>query len=106
MLDLANEAPLSMKAAARLPMLARDGRPPNVAQLYRWSSRGVSGIRLETAQVGERRVTTAEAVRRWIEAVTLVTGAAATIPNAPPPKVARRRAHQQARRVLEAAGIA
>jgi hypothetical protein len=46
------------------------GRTPNLSTLYRWSQRGIKGVRLETVQVGGTRCTTREALGRFFGRVT------------------------------------
>ena len=36
--------------------------------IYRWHSRGVRGVKLETLQLGSKRFTSKEALERFIEA--------------------------------------
>ena len=60
MIDLEHERLLSFsEAAATLP-----GRP-NTCTLHRWRLRGCRGVKLETALVGGRRVTSREALQRF-----------------------------------------
>jgi Protein of unknown function (DUF1580). len=98
MIDLDREELLSISAAAR----QCPGRP-HVATVWRWAETGVKGIRLETVQVGGRRFTSAEAIRRFIERTT----AAAVGPAAEPPRTpaARQRAIAAAKAELAKAGI-
>jgi len=42
---------------------------PSLRTLWRWHHRGVRGIKLETALVGGRRVTSREAVRQFLGAI-------------------------------------
>jgi hypothetical protein len=42
----------------------------NPSTIWRWSLRGVRGVKLETFSVGSRRFTTAEAFERFVEATT------------------------------------
>ncbi|MGN6547671.1 MAG: DUF1580 domain-containing protein [Aureliella sp.] len=46
------------------------GIRPHLTTCLRWSSRGSRGIRLETCILGGRRLTSREAVRRYIDATT------------------------------------
>jgi hypothetical protein len=48
----------------------RFGRKLSIPTSYRWSTRGVRGIVLETVQVGGTRYTSVEALRRFTEALT------------------------------------
>lgn len=52
--------------AARLPR-RRGGKKVNVAMLYRWSTRGLRGVKLETIQIGGTRCTSDEALQRFFE---------------------------------------
>lgn len=96
MIDLNQEAALTMNRARHLPMLKRDGRSPDLATLYRWTSNGCRGVVLESAQVGSSRVTTAEAVARFLRKLT----ATSTAP--PPPKVEAIEDAERAERELAA----
>jgi hypothetical protein len=59
------DALLSISQAAKpLP------NPPSPACVWRWHSKGVRGIRLETVVVGGRRFTTAAAWREFVEKLT------------------------------------
>jgi hypothetical protein len=75
------------------------GRKIHLATVYRWLSRGLSGVRLETCCIGARRYTSREALQRFSETVTAVRDG--TVLNVP--KVNRKR-HEQADAELKAAG--
>jgi hypothetical protein len=51
------------EAAAIMPM------PTSVVSVGRWARRGCKGIRLESARVGGRTVTSREAVQRFLAAL-------------------------------------
>jgi hypothetical protein len=63
MIDLLNERRLSFAQVAQQERV-------NVSTVWRWSLRGVRGIKLESLSVGGRRYTTAEAFARFVEATT------------------------------------
>jgi hypothetical protein len=72
-----------------LAQAARRYRPPGSrprapSTTYRWHKKGISGIRLETICIGGTRYTSAEALRRFFDAVTLArsTQGVAQEPNA------------------------
>jgi hypothetical protein len=73
---------------------------PHVSTLYRWASRGVKGVRLETVVVGGRRYTSAEALRRFAQRLTVdpssrvPASAGASLPK-----------EKQVERVLDALGL-
>ena len=97
MLNVANESFLTMTEATKvLP-----GRP-NIATLWRWRTRGVRGVKLESCLVGGRRYTSREALDRFIERST-AAGDGETLK----PRTNRQRqaAISQAERELAADGI-
>lgn len=63
-LDLLSEDALSLPQAAReLP------GNPDPSTLWRWASRGVRGVKLETVRIGAGRIyTTRQALTRFVEA--------------------------------------
>jgi hypothetical protein len=63
MIDHENEEILTMTAASKLPPR------PNVATLWRWRTKGVRGHKLETMLYGGRRVTSREAIARFLAAI-------------------------------------
>ena len=46
------------------------GRRPHLSTCLRWCQRGSSGVRLESRVLGGRRLTSTEAVQRYMNAVT------------------------------------
>jgi hypothetical protein len=74
------------------------GRRPHVATVLRWASRGSAGVRLETVFVGGRRLTSAAAVTRFVNACTEARGAAVAIT---PPAQADRHAERSAQKLRE-----
>ena len=68
-ISISGETLLSYAEAARsLP-----GRGVNVSTIWRWVTRGVKGIRLETVTIGGRRFTSREALERFTAATTAAT---------------------------------
>lgn len=65
MIDATTETLLSLTDAAK----ALPGRP-NITTVWRWRSRGVRGVKLETVLCGGRRFTSLEALARFHERVT------------------------------------
>jgi Protein of unknown function (DUF1580) len=67
MIDVQREQPISFNEAAKfLP----DGRRPGFSTWWRWSTKGIHGVKLETLLVGGRRCTSADAVARFFERTT------------------------------------
>jgi uncharacterized protein DUF1580 len=58
-----NVIPLT-SAPSYLPR--RNGKPIHNSTLFRWASKGVRGVRLETIRVGGSRCTSIEALRRFV----------------------------------------
>jgi hypothetical protein len=66
-IEPSNENLVSLSTAANsLP-----GRP-HVSTLWRWTQRGIRGIRLETTLIGGRRYTSDEALDRFFTAATAI----------------------------------
>ena len=97
MIDLAENI-LSFADACRALPRRRRGRKPSTSTLWRWSTRGLRGIVLETIQVGGQRCTSVEALQRFFE--QLSAGRVA----APSPRPDQRR-HEVVERELASEGI-
>ncbi len=101
MIDPAVESLLTLREVAKLPQLCRNGRSPHLASVHRWVGRGLRGIPLESIVVAGARCSTAEAVDRWIAALTdAANGAKATAQTS----FRRQRDHERASAELEKAG--
>lgn len=101
------EDPISLsEASAYLPGL--DGKKPSTCTLWRWSTKGVHGVRLETVRLGRRIFTSRQALGRFASAaqaaaIAHLEAAHATEPNKPLSD-ARKRSIERAERIVE--GIA
>jgi len=96
-IDPLTEELLSMKDAAALLPKRRGGAKVSLTSLWRWSTRGAKGVRLETVRVGSSVYTTRAALRRFIEARTAAAGG--TVPQAPAPSTRSRRAVRELERM-------
>ena len=65
MIDITNEPLLTFAEAAQRLRTARSGKPPHLATLYRWASKGVDGVVLESVKLGGSRFTTQSAIERF-----------------------------------------
>lgn len=66
MIDLYSETVISLRDAAKsLP--GRNGRKVHISTLYRWTTRGLKGVRLETVHVGGIVCTSQEALQRFCD---------------------------------------
>ena len=78
---------------------AIDGKKPSVKTVYTWADIGIlvggERVKLESAKVGGKRVTSAEAIERFVEATS--TGTAPPVIRTP---AARRRESEKAMQFL------
>ena len=86
--NLINETPSPSSPEALYPLAIAveraTGQRPHPSTLHRWRLRGIAGVRLETVRVGGRRLCSVEAVRRFVDRVTLARDVASS--KAAPPK--------------------
>jgi hypothetical protein len=85
-----SDSPITILAATRLPILARDGQHPHVATLHRWITRGVRGVVLESFLVGGARCTTSAMVETFLARLNSPA-------DAPAPRTPTRRNREQAK---------
>jgi hypothetical protein len=116
MIDMENERILTVAEACSHPLVKRAGKGKslNRATLWRWATKGVRSrrggppIRLETAFVGPgTRVTSAEALKRFIDAVSRDRIGEDAEPARPVPRTPKQRgkASEGARKRLAAGGF-
>ncbi len=99
-MDLTREVPITLAAAAKLfPKNAR-GKHPHVSQLYRYSTRGLRGIVLETIQAGAKKCTSREAVFRFFAGLSARNQVADVAPTEELPS-----RHEEVDRELDRLGI-
>jgi len=69
MIDIATETVLALtEAAAVLPPL-RGRKRPSYSTLWRWATKGINGVRLETVKIGGTSFTSREALQRFVAAL-------------------------------------
>jgi hypothetical protein len=100
-LDLQAEHVVTLSDATRHLPKRSGGKKPHVATLYRWATRGLRGVRLETIRVGGTLCTSLEALQIFCERLSGRT----TIPIAKLASATRRRAAERAERMLDQLGI-
>ncbi|MCC9602884.1 DUF1580 domain-containing protein [Stieleria sp. JC731] len=69
-LNLLTEDVISLTEARNFLPEVRGQKRPHVSTVWRWSLRGVGGVKLETVKIGSRIVTSKQAVTRFIAATT------------------------------------
>ncbi|MGP1346171.1 MAG: DUF1580 domain-containing protein [Phycisphaerales bacterium] len=65
MVDLRNEQLIEIKSVPKLLPCRPSGKRVHISAVYRWISRGVRGVRLETIAIGGTRYTSIEAIERF-----------------------------------------
>ncbi len=70
MIPLATEAVITLSQARRFLPRRSNGKPVAPSTLYRWSLKGVRGVRLETLKVGGMLCTSREALQRFCDRIT------------------------------------
>ena len=70
-IDALNEELLTFGQAARRAR-PKGSSPAAPSTIWRWHSKGIAGVRLETLCLGGTRYTSAEALQRFFDAVTQV----------------------------------
>ncbi len=64
--DMINTTCENLITVTKAAKLINPSRPPSVATLWRWLSRGVRGAKLESVLIGGIRYTSHEAVTRFL----------------------------------------
>lgn len=67
MIEIQNETLLTLRDAARRIPSTRQGRGLHIGTVYRWASRGIRGIKLESVRLGGVLFTSVEAIQRFGE---------------------------------------
>ncbi len=70
MIDATAEELITLAEACNTLPRRRRGKRPAVSTLYRWASQGVNGVRLETLQCAGTKVTSREALARFLVRLT------------------------------------
>jgi Protein of unknown function (DUF1580) len=96
---LTGEKPLTLAEAARLLP-----KRPNPATLWRWRTKGVRGVKLETLLIGGRRYVSRVALQQFIDAVTSAASRTEESPAASKPsnETKRQRPAETSRRLRQA----
>lgn len=98
MIDLDVEKLITLQQAAAL-LPGENGKSVNPQTVWRWTMRGLRGVRLETVVIGGRRYTSREAVCRFAAALTAERDGRAV--EMPPRPSGRAPADTAQRRTLE-----
>lgn len=103
MIDPLKEKLMTLEQARHHPLLhhkRRNGKPMSYTALYKQAKRGVRGIRLETLDTGDGLATSAEAIARFFERLTM-----ARTPAIEPTASEAREGHERAKAKLRARGL-
>lgn len=66
-IDLRSEDVVTIAEAVQGLPPHQNGRKIHISTIYRWISRGIHGVRLESLKLGRRLVTSHEAIQRFAE---------------------------------------
>ncbi len=99
MIDIQSESLLRVPTEASKVIPGR----PNVSTIWRWFTRGIKGVKLETVLVGGRRYTSHEAIARFVEQTTAAAGNGHRDPRSTP--ASRQREIERAEKECIEAGI-
>ena len=77
------------------------GRRPNPCTAWRWSSKGVKGVRLQASFMGGSRLTTEEWVREFIDAVSRANMAKHEVAPMQTPRQSERNAEKAAKKLAK-----
>jgi hypothetical protein len=69
MIDLQSETMVALKDVELVP-----GKKVHFSTVFRWVTKGVRGVRLEAVRLGNRWLTSAEALQRFVERLSLTPG--------------------------------
>lgn len=103
MIDVDSERLVPLAEVPALLPPNRRGRRLHISVVYRWVQKGMRGIRLEAVQLGGRRVTSSEALSRFIAALTAQSALQSIAPEMRSPS-ARNRAVARANAACEGDG--
>jgi len=70
MICIETERLLTLAEACKVLPRRRAGKKCAVSTLHRWRLRGIRGVRLETAMLGGIRMTSVEAIERFVNRLT------------------------------------
>ncbi len=101
MIDTANEQLLTLQQAADRMPVSRGGRPVHFATIWRW----IKARKLEGIRIGDRWLTSVEAIQRFAERQTLAALGDNPAPAVPMQRKDRQRAIERAEREAELIGI-
>jgi len=78
MITIGNDQLMTFAQAACL-VPSRTGRAVHVSTIHRWAASGAGGVRLESVRFGGTRMTSLEAMQRFLDQLNQTTG----LPSAP-----------------------
>ncbi len=100
MIDIQSESVVSLADAVRYVPKRRGGKKVHISTLFRWSTCGCRGQKLETIQAGATRCTSVEALQRFFNRLS-----GSLIETSQPPTRQRKRDYEADAKKLVAAGF-
>jgi hypothetical protein len=98
--DLLSEDVITLRQAAAL-LPRRRGRPANYSTVWRWATAGSRGVVLQTAALPGGRVTSRQALSRFVAELTARADADRLAPRVPSPSTTRGRNVERAQHVVD-----
>lgn len=104
MIDLQLEKLIALREAPHHLPRRPNGKRVHISACYRWISRGVRGVRLESVQVGGTRYTSLEALQRFADGLGS-PGDSRSASDRPLPRTRQAQIGQASKRLREALGL-
>ena len=82
MIDIANEHLIPLREVPKCLPPRPTGRRIHISAVYRWMTRGLHGIRLETVKIGGTTYTSQEALQRFADELSTIAPNPPTSPKA------------------------
>jgi len=72
MIDIDHENLIPIREVPRRLPPRPNGKRVHISAVYRWMSRGIHGVVLESAKIGGSVYTSSEAIQRWAEQLSAI----------------------------------
>lgn len=69
-IEIWKETTIPLAAAVQLLPARRQGKPPTLSCIYRWTAKGYRGVVLERVAIGGTRCTSREALSRFFQRIS------------------------------------
>ena len=104
MIDISQERLIALRDAPRNLPARPNGKRVHISACYRWISRGVRGVCLESIRIGGTTYTSLEALQRFADHLG-TPSSPRTSAYAPPTRTRQKQIDQASKRLAEALGL-